>query len=286
MRTLWRTTAYLFWQHPALWLPVVLADLIAFCLRSFQAWMTQAVIRSLVAGHSVLSDTPEPLHTLPVAWAAAFGATRALVELLNLCLYTAAMISISILVPALIAQTKMPWQQILSALGESRLRILLFSLKILVLIAVAGILDIGLITYLPHLHLMFSPIGISRDENIAMITLFLATIVWLLAPSAVAILRPRESPPVGAIGLRHARIFAAVSILSSVAIYFLSTVLRPSFAPLLTTAFGIQVFWGVASVTSALPYIPLFIALCLIANRDSPLAMPPTVDPAPENLPA
>jgi hypothetical protein len=133
---------------------------------------------------------------------------------------------------------------------------------------------------------MFSPIGISRDENIAMITLFLATIVWLLAPSAVAILRPRESPPVGAIGLRHARIFAAVSILSSVAIYFLSTVLRPSFAPLLTTAFGIQVFWGVASVTSALPYIPLFIALCLIANRDSPLAMPPTVDPAPENLPA
>ena len=112
MRTIWRTTAYLFWQHPILWLPVILADLIAFCLRLLQGWMTHAVINSLLVEHSVLSSNPEPLQTLPVAWAAAFGASRLLVEFLNLCLYATAMVAISILIPALIAQTKKPWQQV------------------------------------------------------------------------------------------------------------------------------------------------------------------------------
>jgi hypothetical protein len=131
MRTLWRSTAYLFWQYPILWLPVVLADLIAFCLRSLQGWTSQTVIQSLVAGHSVLSDTPEPLRTLPVTWAAVFGASKLVVELLSICLYVTAMIAISVLIPALIAQAKTPWQKIPFAVKQFRVQILIFSLKIL-----------------------------------------------------------------------------------------------------------------------------------------------------------
>jgi hypothetical protein len=54
----------------------------------------------------------------------------------------------------------------------------------------------------------------------------------------------------------------------------------------LTTPLAINAFWLIASVASALPYIPLFIALYLIANPDSPLAISPMVDPTPDNLPS
>jgi hypothetical protein len=271
MRILWRSTAHIFWQYPSLWLPVVLADLIAFCLRSLQGWITHAVINSLLVGHSVLSGGPEPLQTLPVAWAAVFGVSKLLVEFLNICLYATAMVAISILIPALIAQTKAPWQQILLAVKQLRAQILLFSTKVLGMLLVAVLLNIELIAYLPRLHFLQMPstFGAMRDQGIILIALLFAAIAWLLAPSAVAILRPPESLPRDSSGLRQARIFAAISVLASAAIDFLATVVAPSFVPLLRTAFGMQFFWAVASAASALPYIPLFIAFHLIANPDT-----------------
>jgi len=256
MRTLWRTTTHLFWQYPILWLPVLLADLIAFCLRLLQGWASQAVIQSLVV----------------------FAVSKLLVEFLNLCLYVTAMIVISILVPALIAQTKTQWQQILFAVKQLRVQILLFSMKIFGMLLVATFLNIELMAYLPRLHLLptFSTFSASRDQSLALIALLFAALAWLATPTAVTLLRPPESPPNGTKTLRHARIFAAVSVLTTVALYYLAIVAKPSFAPLLTTAFGVQLFWGIASAVSATPYIPLFIALHLIANPDGPLTTQPT----------
>ncbi len=194
------------------------------------------------------------------------------------------MVSISILVPALISRAKLPWHGIPFGLGRIRLRILLFSLKTFALIAVAVVLDIRLVTYLPSVHFIASLRNISPDQSIVTIGILFAAVGWLLAPDAVAILRSRESSPTLAINLRHARIFAAVSILSSVAVFLLFRDVSSSFARLLTTAIGMHVFWAVTSVISALPYIPLFIALCLIANQDSLLALPLSIDPKPENL--
>ena len=287
MRTIWRTTAYLFWQHPILWLPVILADLIAFCLRLLQGWMTHAVINSLLVEHSVLSSNPEPLQTLPVAWAAAFGASRLLVEFLNLCLYATAMVAISILIPALIAQTKKPWQQVPVAVKRLRVQTLLLSMKIFGMLLVAMFLNIELMAYLPRLHFfqMQSTFDGLRDQSIALIAVLFGAIAWLLAPSAVAILRPPESLPRDASSLRQGRNFAAISVLASVAIYFLTTVVAPSFVPLLRIAFGMQFFWAVASAASALPYIPLFIAFYLIANPDTLLALTPSAEAATDTPP-
>jgi hypothetical protein len=289
MRNLWRNTAYLFWQYPILWLPVVLADVIAYCLRTFQSWMQHAVIQSLVEGHSVLSSSPEPVSTLPVTWAIIFAASKLMVELVNLYLYAAAMIALSILIPALVARMKMPWQQILPVVKQSCVRILLFSLKLFGMILVASFLDVELVMYLPRLH--FLPLSMavpSRDQNIALVALFFAAVAWLLAPSAVALLRPRGSPP--AENLRHARNFAAVCVLTSVAIYLFAQVEKASFAPLLTSVFRGNLFWGVLSVISAIPYVPLFIAIYLIATPGSPLAIPPpanteSVDSASDDIP-
>jgi hypothetical protein len=287
MRTLWRTTAYLFWQHPILWLPVVLADLIAFCLRTLQDWMTHAVIYSLVAGHSVLSSSPEPVQTLPVVWSVIFAASKLLVELLNAYLYAAAMVAISILIPALIAQTRIPWREIPFAIRQRRVQILLLRLKVFGMLIVAASLGAALIVYLPRLHFLPPLFAIeSHSESYAIEAVVLAAIAWILAPSAVALLRPREAPPTNAQSMRHARILAAISVSATAALYYLATFLRPSFAPELTTPLAINAFWLIASVASALPYIPLFIALYLIANPDNPLAIPPMVDPTPDNLPS
>ena len=276
MRTLWRNTAYLFWQYPILWLPVILADLIAYCLTTLQTRMTHAVINSLVAGHSVLSSSPEPLQTLPAMWTVIFAASKLFVELVNACLYAAAMIAISTSIPALMAQTKIPWQQIPFAIRQRRVQILLLSLKVFGMFTVAVFLDTALILYLPGLHflpLIFT-IG-SRGESYVIIVLLLAAIAWILAPSALTLLHPREAPPTNLQSIRHARILAAICVAAESALYYLATIARPSFAPQLTTALAINAYWVIASAVSALPYIPLFIALSLIANPDTPLTLIP-----------
>jgi hypothetical protein len=285
MRTLLRTTAYIFWQYPILWLPVVLADLIAFSLRVFQGWMTQTIAQNLVAGHSVLSNTPEPISTLPMAWTVVFGATRFLVEFVNLCLYAAAMIAISTLIRALLAQTKFSWRHILFAVRQLRVQVLLFSLQVFGMLVVALFLDTELAMYLPRLRFlsMFSTVSASRGEGLAIAAILFASVAWLIAPAALALLRPRQSPPNDARSRWQARNIAAISVLASVAIYFLASVAEPSFALLLRTSIGIQLFWAVGSAASALPYIPLFIALDLIANPESPLFTPET---SPDPLPS
>jgi len=277
MRTLWRTTVYLFWQYPILWVPVLLADGIAFCLRTFQAWTTQTVIRDFIAGHSVLSDAPEPIRAVPVAWAIVFGTARALVELVNLCLYSAAMIAISILIVALLAQTKTSWRQVLLRSNPFRADVLVFTLKLFGMILVAAFLNIEFVGYLARLAFTFSPL-----ENTAVVGIIYAAIAWLLAPSAIVILRRHKSPPTDSVSLHHARNFAAACILVSTAIFLSAEIARPSFARLLTAVLWARLYWMVASAATALPYILLFIALGLIANPDSPLA----ADPEPENLPA
>jgi hypothetical protein len=286
MRTIWRATAYLFWQYPILWLPVILADLIAFSLRSAQLWMRQVVLHSLSANYSVLSDAPEPLRTLPVAWAAIFGTTRAFVELLNVRLYVAAMISISVLIPVRVAETKTPWGQIPLTLKQLGFRIPLLALKILLTLAAAAILDFGLIASLPRLRFLpvfLRTMGSSRDQNVVIAAVLFAAVAWLVAPAAVSLLRPRESPSGWVINLRHARNFAVVCVIASTAVYFLAEVAEPSFAPLLTTAFRVQCFWLMASATSALLYIPLFVALDLIANPELLVAISPAVDHVPDS---
>ena len=232
--------------------------------------MTHAVVQSLVTGHSVLSSTPEPLQTLPVAWAVAFAASRFLVELLNAYFYVAAMIAVALIIPALMAESKIPWRQVLPTIQQSHTQILLLFLKAFGMFVVATFLGMELITYLPRLH--FLPLFLtidSRREGYVIEAVLLSAVAWILAPSAVAIVRPRESPASDTQGIRQARILAAVAVTAAAAIYVLTTTVEPSFYVLLTTAFRVNAYWAIASAASAVPCIPLFIAFQLVANPNS-----------------
>src|ERR1700677_4007085 len=60
MRDLWRKTTALFWENPILWLPVVCADLLAFCFTRLQKLLTRQLINSLLLGHSALTGRAIP----------------------------------------------------------------------------------------------------------------------------------------------------------------------------------------------------------------------------------
>jgi hypothetical protein len=174
---------------------VLLADLISFVLKALQGWMTQAIIQNLVASHSVLTNTPEPVSTLPVMWTIVFGISQFLVEFVNLCLYATAMIAISVVIPALIAQTKLPWRQIVFAVRRLRVQVLLFSLQVFGMLVIAMSLDMALATYLPQFRLfsMLSTINGSRAVGLTLIALLFAAVAWLMAPAALSLLRPPQS---------------------------------------------------------------------------------------------
>jgi hypothetical protein len=60
MRDLWRKTTALFWESPILWLPVVCADLLAFCFTRVQKLLTWQLINSFLLGHSALAGQAIP----------------------------------------------------------------------------------------------------------------------------------------------------------------------------------------------------------------------------------
>jgi hypothetical protein len=57
MRGLWPKTTALFWESPILWLPVVCADLLAFCFTRLRTWQ---LINSFLLGHSALTGQAIP----------------------------------------------------------------------------------------------------------------------------------------------------------------------------------------------------------------------------------
>ncbi len=267
MRTLLRTTASLLRKYPILWLPVALADVTSFCLRILQSWTTQVVIRNLVVSHSVLTNAPEPLRTLPTTWATVFGVARFLVEYLHSCVYTTAMIAVCALIPALITKSNASWQYLLIAVKQSGSRILLFSLQAFALLVVAAILGIWLIAYSPGLHSTWiDGATISPNQGIVLQGLLFAVAAWLIAPAAVNLLKSRESPPTELAPVRLARNSAALAVVTSVAIFLITKLVEPNLIQRSTPAVAIQIFWGLASLISAIPYVPLFVALSLIAS--------------------
>jgi len=95
MRILWRSTAHIFWQYPSLWLPVVLADLIAVlpqvASRVDNACSHQQSARRTLRPQRRSGTAPNT----PRGLGAVFGVSKLLVEFLNICLYATAMVAIS-----------------------------------------------------------------------------------------------------------------------------------------------------------------------------------------------
>jgi hypothetical protein len=264
MQTLFRRTSFLFWQYPILWLSVVIADLAAFSLNQLQAKLTHAIIMSMVS-RSVLGNVPEPLHyghktleiailTRPIVWGA---------HLVHISLYSAAMVSMALLIPSLLQKEKLSLRTLITLIRESSYRLLLFSLKMLIVIGIGAVLmALPLVAYFgSHGPRYISINAFSYCES----ALFFAAIAYLMSSAAVRLLRPEGSPVLTPAVTRQARISAALATVASVALSFLALQVEPNFQFRSSNSAGIFAFEIAASLIAALPYIPLFIAFAILA---------------------
>lgn len=277
MQKLWRATLLLFRQYPILWLPLLAADLAAFELKQLQRHLVNLFMTWLFQSHSVLSSAPvygnpapaailrAELLTVPMAWA---------FYLLSASLYTAALLATRGLLGDIAATGQAHISVAFSSVAKSATRILIFSLKLLGL-CLCGFLSFALITAavtkFATTEILINPVFVYG--NVLTLSFVIA---YLLAPSAINLLRPADAAEPQPDALQSGRIAAFITVTASAALsYFISKAgsafLRASQR---NTGFGVSIVGALESVFTASPYILLYIALYLIATPNSSLANP------------
>jgi hypothetical protein len=268
MRELWHKTTALFWENPVLWLPVVCADLLAFCFTQLQKLLTWQLINSFLLSHSALTGQaiqPVDRHAVIVKAAILGGSFVWGTYFLNTCLYTAAFVVTATLVRTLEQHLRPDLPLVLGSLRSRSRRMLVVSIKLLALYALAGLLLIQATTLaqkwaLPATYLI--P---------CFLVLATVSFAYCMAPSGISLLRNAQSRSVTHEYITWGRSFSILMVLASFAIgYFAPMVERSLFAsPLLARGFPRLMIEAIASSVAAFPYVLLFISLALIATIDA-----------------
>jgi hypothetical protein len=268
MNHIWQRTVFLFWQYPVLWLPVLVADFAGYWLTRLQQLLTHQIVLWIVQSgqHSVLGDITAPityqssavmkaaLLTAPLVWGNYF---------LHIAIYALAFVITAAFVRNRSHESS-------SGLGLSHIRgqivpVFRFALKVLALCAIAALLFflLGSAGLLSQSFSWFFTMGLT--------IFFSSAIGWILAPPAIKLVQVQSPTPPDPILKRSARLYAAIAIAVSTTMAFaLQTVTRATHGPpLWITCVAIFI-----SFIAAVPYIPLFIALALLANPSS-IEQPP-----------
>ncbi len=295
MRNLWRTTTYLFWQFPILWLPLILAKFAGFGLRSaeralFHQWAIRFLLW-LTETHSVLSGatiqgtlTPQimakaEILAAPLALGTQFISTFLLASSM---VVTAALLSdIAETGRSGSLQTAMP------PVAASIRRILVYSLKLFALDVLSGTLASLLMPWATGLQSnieIWMRLSIEFRISLERMNLpiylcnllFALGIAYIIAPIAIRLLQPQGSTPTPQ-QAKTARIaWILTAVFGTILGVAVSGIEASFFQQLHTTSdLAALSISAIASVINALPNIPLFIALYLIATPNSPLTNPP-----------
>ena len=268
MQALWRKTAYLFWQHPVLWLPVLCADACCFWLKQFRTIAIAYAILWFGPHESVFSDRPAVPHPGSEAYIANLGISAPMFWIGNLAFlyfYVVALRATAALVNAVEDSRPLNWQEICrKAFQEPRTSILLSAKVVLLGFAIT------LLATTPFLFKL-RPESLSPNSFILATSILEAALVALLiVPSGLKMIWPAQSSLPTTADKRNARFLAICAVIASTLVgESIAFVERPIYADLYPQV--LRAFLEMcASLIAALPYMPLFIALSLIA-----LSMPP-----------
>jgi hypothetical protein len=273
MRDLWRKTTALFWENPILWLPVVCADLLAFCFTRLQKLLTRQLVNSLLLSHSALTGQvipPADQHAVITKAAIIFGPFVWGTYFLNTCLFTAAFVVTATLVSALEEHVRPDLPLVLGSLRSRSRRILVLSIKLLALYALAAALLLQATTLAQKWKF---PVTYLIPCFLVLVTVCIA---YCMAPPGISVLRNAESRSVTPEYIAWGRSFSMLMVLSSLAAgYFVPMVEQSLFAsPLLARGIPRLIIEALASSVAAFPYVLLFISLSLIAANDTGEAEP------------
>jgi hypothetical protein len=290
MRSLARNTASLVLRNPILWLPVLLADAASFCLKRcgnlLDHQLTNLLLPWLTATHSALSGatehiTPTPfvlfklsLFTAPLAFAILF---------VGFNFYAAAIVATGALLAFLTRQTRASLSAVVSSVASSFHRILVYAWKLLIL----SMLAVFLLAPLEALVLMLqnliekmtstplkSQLALEKLDlpNLLCTALVALLAAWIMAPITLKLLQPPDSTPNACQKLR-ARISALIAVAAWFALDRIVSGLEMQLfqQPHPLSHPVILAIRAIASLITALPAIPFYIALYLIAG-ESPSA--------------
>ena len=269
MLNLGRRVSYLFWQHPVLWLPFLCVDFTAYWLHYFQKLWTHQLFLWLLPRESVFSHNPAPYSpgnnwsiiaswiTLPVVWTTSF---------LSTCLYVAAFIVTALFVQNLLLEAAPNHPLALHYLQSKLRQLLLFSLIVLILFPVAEL--IAATPYLSRDFLLVPYSPLIQTEILGAIAL--TAIGFIMAPSALKLIQPPQSEPIPPTAKMQARIFASIAVAATVILGYTLPAIERGFyndfsahwqilSPLLSI---------IDSLIATFPYIPLSIALSLLALNE------------------
>jgi hypothetical protein len=303
MRNPWSTTTSLLRRHPALWLPVLLADVANFWLTWLERILHRQLIEQVVVwlsqSHSVLGDTPDYSSLTPAVSAKAQALTAPLIWItryLGVCLYTAALIATAAMVysilnivwpaPANLAQTGPSPRSPKSAILAERARILLFALKFFLLNALVGVVGSWLVSWAVQLQTFWEKTTSTSQAfqnsverlNLPMLLpalLMGVVIAAVMAPIAVRLLQPPGSV-LSAKQRSLARLFAVIALGVTAAIQVILQPLEGLVFQHLGTGIATLLLAGTAvSLITAIPFVPLYVSLALIAEPDATISAAP-----------
>ncbi len=254
MRDLWRKTAKLFLSYPILWLPYVCAQLLTDSLE----WLRNAAEMRVI--QTYISTSPAMIAWIPVL--------RWSIRYVALCLETVALVATAALVAMIVRSERPRLRAALAELPSYPKRILVYSFKLYLLVAVFATLE-----GVPALHgsgwLTDSTVatGWSRAAIFALVLgqglVSIVLSAWIMTPITIRLLRAPGAEPPSADEKKLGRYFV---ILIGGATFVLSAALFPILLKLVALRpFPEQVYASLVSLVLSFPYLLGNIAVALIA---------------------
>lgn len=268
-----RKTIEIIRRRPVLLLPLLCADQTALYLnvlrhilnRKIEHWMLTA--RSVTGAliQTPITDAHARIRVLmllgPLSWANYF---------IRMLLFTAAFVITACIVRNAIDGAPPNWRDAFSTAWKGMAGILLFVLKFFGAFVAAGALSVAFY----RLHIVSYWLRAAGLSATGLWSIVIASLIaWLLAPPALRLLNPALAKPLPAELKRTARI---ICILCGVTSTVLSLALENlKLSPEVLSSFNAW-FWNypapsLESALIALPYLPMWIGLALLAFSEEPI---------------
>lgn len=283
VRQVWRETTVLFWGYPALWLPVLGADLLSFALLRLDKYVVHVVIYHLLLGPpSVLTgqrSPSDPSHAVLVEATAIGGLLEWIAHFTEIVLYTAAFFMTAALVRTIRRPETKPFRSALQFVRSQWPAIFGVSMRVLGLLVIFAISFATFVAFTVPKYLPHWQMGITYTIVLPAFSI----IACVVAPIAMRRIGAKELPPLTTESKKNGRIVSMLMVIVSSFLGYCLPFVARSFAaePLFRNSTAETVLAGIGSLVTAVPYIVLFIALTLIVDHQVQSFSTPEADPCP-----
>ena len=263
MGELWRDLVETLRRWPALWLPVLLADLLSYAVNLGRNGLLRLLVLHQTAQHSVFGG---PVVHGPMT-ASAMESTTVIALLLSwltyffrTLFYAGAFVATAALLRAFSERDQRPAAQVAPAMGRHWGGMLELALRGLAVYAIAALVLSWLTPYLTrHGH---AAVVHNGWFGFVVSLVVLLTLSWLLPPVGLRVLSGHEPKPLLA---RSAQQFAMVPVLvAALLAWFVGANARELAQAPAGARYPLEI---VGSLVVALPYVLLFIGVALRARR-------------------